>query len=176
MIYFKLTKNKQLLYNQTDDLYENENLSNKFSFHLPDTIDNYNISSFKILVYLKRSDGSGDIIKISQDNNIFKLENKHLFGSKYLKVWLVCEIPSTGESFSTNVLTFDVIPSEVINEPPSNPQITYFEEIKKEFQTKEIPNKLSDLYNDLNYITKEEVINIIKTLAYYSPEIGEGSE
>lgn len=175
MIYLKLNKNKTLSYNQIDDLQEEENLSNKLSFYLPDEINGYNINSYKILVYLKKSDETGDVIEITQDNNVINLEKKHLYGSKYLKIWLVAGLTATKENFITNILTFDIIPSNNINEPPSNPQITYFEKIREEFKNKEIPNKISDLYNDLNYVIKKDVIDIIKTLAYYDPNI-EGDE
>ena len=71
-------------------------------------------------------------------------------------------------SFYTNTLSFKVIPSEKINESPSNPQITYFEQIKRELSEKEVPSKISDLQNDLNYLTKDEVIQLIKNISYYS--------
>ena len=176
MIYLKLNKDKTLSYNQTDELYEEEHLSNQISIYLPETIDKYNINSYTILLYIKRDDGKGDIVEITPDSNIVSLEAKHLYNTRNLKVWLTGEIKSTQQGFYTNTLSFKVIPSEKINESPSDPQITYFEQIKKELSEKEVPSKISDLQNDLNYLTKEEVIDIIKTLAYYSPKIEEGSE
>lgn len=152
MIYLKLDDNKTLSYNQQEELYDLENGTNKFSVWLPDSIDNVSIDNYNVLLYIKKDDNSGDVIKITKENNIVTLKSLHTYNTNNITVWIVGEINQEGV-FYTNELKFKVNKTTTINEPPQPFQITYFEQVKKDIENSKsiIGRKTSEggeIFND----------------------------
>lgn len=155
MIFLKLNNKKILSYNQQEELYDIENNSNKFSIWLPDIIDNIDINDYKILLYLKKENGEGDIIRFSQNDNIVTLKNIHLQNTSELTIWITGEIDGE-ELFSTNDLTFKIHKTNIINEPVKDYQLTYFEQIKKELEEFSLEDFKKEIYKHCLWIEEEK--------------------